>query len=91
MPGLIGITRQTARPTISAFAERAPLRGAGLPDRREIERRARLLRAQAMARLFHLLRRTVSAVLRRAAAPLVRMACREADCPSHNLHLREAP
>ena len=91
MPAPIGITRQIARPTISAFAERAPHRDVGLPDRLAIERQARRLRTQAMARLFHRLRRTASAVLRRASAPLARMARREADRPSPNPHLREAP
>jgi hypothetical protein len=91
MLGHIGISRQTARPTISPSAERAPLRDVGLPDRLEIERQARHLEAQEMARLLRLLRRTFSTVLRRASAPLARRARREADRPSHNLHLREAP
>jgi hypothetical protein len=91
MPAPIGTTRQTARPTISPSAERAARRDARLPDRLAIERQARHLRAQAMARLCHLLRRTGLAVLRRAAAHLPRMARREADRPSHNLHLPEAP
>jgi hypothetical protein len=91
MPAPIGITRQVARPTVSAFTERAPRRDADLPDRREIEWQAQQLRAQAMARLFQLLHRTVSAALRRAAAPLAQVARREADSLSHNPHLREAP
>jgi hypothetical protein len=88
MPGPIGITRQTAPPAISPPAR---LREADrqLPDRIEIERQARHLRAQAMARLFHRLCRALATALRRTAAG--RTVRREAHSPSRNPQLREAP
>jgi hypothetical protein len=88
MPGPIGITRQTARPAISPPAHSCQA-DRQLPDRIEIEQQARHLRAQAMARLFHLLCRALAIALRRTSAG--RIVRREAHSPSRNLQLQEAP